>query len=122
VPAAASPTASTLSSLADSGSLVNNGWFQLANTWGNQFASSGFPINLLSLFAQTSQVPAIQGVSDIGKGLSQGEAALGASEAELASAFSAAGRAQAPTAALGVGVSMGKLTTPPAVVGLLPAS
>lgn len=56
-------------------------------------------------------------MSDIGKGLSQGEAALAASEAELASAFSAAGRAQAPTAALSVGVSMRKLTMPPAVVG-----
>ena len=28
----------------------------------------------------------------------------------------------APTAAMGVGVSMGKLTLPPAVVGLLPAA
>ena len=39
-----------------------------------------------------------------------------------AGAFGAAGLSAEPTAAIGVGVSVGKLTAPPAVVGLLPAS
>jgi hypothetical protein len=36
--------------------------------------------------------------------------------------FAAAGLSAEPMAAIGVGVSTGKLTLPPAVVGLLPAS
>jgi hypothetical protein len=40
--------------------------------------------------------------------------------ADLGNAIGAAG--SAPTAAIGVGVSMGKMTAPPAVVGLLPAA
>ena len=59
---------------------------------------------------------------DIGQGLSEGESALGAASADLSSAVRAVGSAAAPTGALGVGVSLGKLTAPPAVVGLLPAS
>jgi PPE-repeat protein len=98
------------------------GWFGLANTYANQFVSSGFPINLLGVAAQYTQAQAFQGLGDIGKGLSQGvsegEQALGASEASLARALSA----PAPTAAMGVGVSVGRLTMPPAVVGLLPAA
>ncbi len=98
----------------------NVGWFGLANAWGNQFISSGFPINLLSYLAQSTSAQALQSVGgDIGQGLSEGESALGASEAGLASAIRAG---SAPTAALGAGVSIGKLTAPPAVVGLLPAS
>jgi PPE-repeat protein len=87
----------------------------------NSIFSSGFPINLLSYLAQTSTAQALQTVGgDVGQGLSEGESALGAVGADLSNAVRAAG--SAPTAALAVGVSMGKLTAPPAVVGLLPAS
>jgi PPE-repeat protein len=97
----------------------NQGWFGLANTYANQFISSGFPINLLSYAAQNTSAQALQTVGgDIGTGLSEGQSALGAG----AGAFGAAGLSAEPTAALGVAVSMGKLTAPPAVVGLLPAS
>jgi PPE-repeat protein len=96
----------------------NVGWFGLANTYANQFISSGFPINLLSYIAQSNSAQALQSVGgDIGQGLSEGESALGAVGANLASAVRSA-----PTAAMGVGLSVGKLTAPPAVVGLLPAS
>jgi PPE-repeat protein len=99
----------------------NVGWFGLANTYANQFISSGFPINLLSYLAQSTSAQALQSVGgDIGQGLSEGESALGAAGANLASAVRAAGAA--PTGAMGVGVSLGKLTAPPAVVGLLPAT
>lgn len=95
------------------------GWFGLANQWGNQFISSGFPINLLSYVAQSTSAQALQSVGgDIGQGLSEGESALGAVGANLSGAVGSA----APTGAMGVGVSIGKLTAPPAVVGLLPAS
>jgi PPE-repeat protein len=101
----------------------NTGWFGFASTWGNQFISSGFPINLLSMFAQSWTAQAVQGVGgEVSQGLAEGEAALGASAAEFASAIKAVGSASAPTAALGVGVTVGKLTMPPAVVGLLPAT
>ncbi|HTY34875.1 PPE family protein [Mycobacterium sp.] len=100
----------------------NTGWFGLANTWGNQFISSGFPINLLGVWAQLATAQGVQAVGgDIGQGLSEGEAALGAVGANLSGAVRAMGSA-APTGAMGVGVSLGKLTAPPAVVGLLPAS
>ncbi len=130
VPAATSSnSAASLSSILSSffgtgsSSLVNNGWFQLGNTWGNQFLSSGFPINLLGVEAQVATAQGVQSVGgEVGQGLAEGEAALGASEAEVASAVRAAGSATAPTAALGVGVTVGKLTAPPAVVGLLPAA
>jgi hypothetical protein len=36
----------------------NSGWFGLANTYANQFVSSGFPINLLSYLAQNSSARA----------------------------------------------------------------
>ncbi|MGO8767752.1 MAG: PPE family protein [Mycobacterium sp.] len=130
VPAATSSnSAASLSSIlssligSNSGDLVTNGWFQLGNTWGNQFLSSGFPINLLGVEAQLATAQGVQSVGgEVGQGLAEGEAALGASEAEVASAVRAAGSATAPTAALGVGVTVGKLTAPPAVVGLLPAA
>ncbi len=97
------------------------GWFGLGNTWGNQFLSSGFPINLLSLVAQTQSAQALQSVSgDVGTGLSEGEAAIGGSIGNMGNAFG--GLSAEPTAAIGVGVSMGKLTAPPAVVGILPTS
>jgi PPE-repeat protein len=97
----------------------NAGWFGLGNTWANQFISSGFPINMLSYLAQNTSAQALQSVgSDIGTGLSEGQSALGGG----AAAFGAAGLSAEPTAAIGVGVSVGKLAAPPAVVGLLPAS
>ncbi|ORB70020.1 PPE family protein [Mycobacterium scrofulaceum] len=100
----------------------NAGWFSYFSTWGNQFISSGFPINMLSYLAQNTSAQALQGVgSDIGLGLSEGEGALASSITRLASAVSAA-PGGAPGAAMGVGVSLGKLTAPPAVVGLLPAT
>jgi len=88
----------------------------------NSTFSSGFPINLLSYLAQSSSAQALQSVGgDIGQGLSEGESALGGVASDLSSAVRAL-PAAAPTAAVGVGVSMGGLTAPPAVVGLLPAS
>ena len=115
--AAASPISSIISAI--QGFDPQAGWFGLANTYANQFISSGFPINLLSYAAQNTSAQALQTVGgDIGTGLSEGQSALGAG----AGAFGAAGLSAEPTAAIGIGVSMGKLTAPPAVVGLLPAS
>jgi len=99
------------------------GYFGLFNQYVNQFISSGFPINLLSYAAQNTSAQALQTVGgDIGTGLSEGQSALGGLPAGGAGAFGAAGLSAEPTAAIGVGVSVGKLTAPPAVVGLLPAS
>jgi hypothetical protein len=115
--AAASPISSLVSAVQSFDPL--DGWFGLGNQWANQFISSGFPINMLSYLAQNTSAQALQSVgSDIGTGLSEGQSALGGG----AGAFGAAGLSAEPTAAIGVGVSMGKLTAPPAVVGLLPAS
>jgi PPE-repeat protein len=98
------------------------GYFGLANQYANQFLSSGFPFNMLSYVAQTSAAQSLQAVgSDIGTGLSEGQGALGAGSGALG-ALGAAGLSAEPTSAIGVGVSVGKLTAPPAVVGLLPAS
>jgi PPE-repeat protein len=98
------------------------GYFGLANQYANQFVSSGFPINLLSYLAQNSSAQSLQTVSSgIGQGLSEGLQAVGGGAGGLG-ALGAAGLSAEPTAAIGVGVSMGKLTAPPAVVGLLPAS
>jgi PPE-repeat protein len=100
------------------------GWFGLANTYVYQFIAGGFPINLLSLTATTNLAQGFQNIGgDVAQGLAEGEAVLAAPEAAgLSSALSAAGSARAATAAVGVGVSMGKLTMPPAVVGVLAAS
>ena len=95
------------------------GYFGLLNQWGNQFISSGFPVNLLSYLAQNNSAQALQSVGgDIGQGLSEGQSALGGGIGAIAGA----GLSAEPTAAVGVGVTVGKLTAPPAVVGLLPAS
>ncbi len=123
----ASKLASTLAAPAAAGDPINwgfadptTGYFGLANIWGNQFISSGFPINLLSYLAQNTSAQALQGVGgEIGQGLAEGESALGAS---LSNAIKAVGSGSAPAATLGVGVTVGKLTMPPAVVGLLPAT
>jgi PPE-repeat protein len=103
----------------------NSGWFGLANTYANQFISSGFPINMLSYFAQTTSAQALQSVGgDIGTGLEEGMSAVGgaAGAAGRLGALGAAGLSAEPMAAIGVGVQVGNLTAPPAVVGLLPAS
>ncbi|OMC21560.1 PPE family protein [Mycobacterium colombiense] len=98
----------------------NSGWFGYWSTWGNQFISSGFPINMLSYLAQNSSASALQSVGgDIGSGLSEG---LGAASASLSNAVKDVGAGMAPSGAMGVGVSLGKLTAPPAVVGLLPGT
>jgi PPE-repeat protein len=82
---------------------------------------SGFPINLLSYLAQAATAQAAQNLGgEVGQGLSQGESLFGGVGADLSNAVRAAG--SAPTAAVGVGVSLGKLTAPPAMVGLLSAS
>ncbi|HWT47465.1 MAG TPA: PPE domain-containing protein, partial [Mycobacterium sp.] len=125
--AAATPAQSALGNLLTNlvstpgGFDPNVGWFGLANTYANQFIASGFPINLLSYLAQTTAAQALQTVGgDVGQGLSEGEAALGGGLGPFAAL--GGGLTAEPTAAVGVGVSVGKLTAPPAVVGLLPAS
>lgn len=101
----------------------NQGWFGLANTYANQFVSSGFPINLLSYMAQSSSAQALQSVApDIAEGLSEGESALGSAATSLSSAAGALGAVEAPTAAMGVAVSMGSLSAPPAATGVLTAA
>jgi PPE-repeat protein len=117
----------------------NTGYVGLANTYANQFVSSGFPINLLSYLAQNQSAQALQGVNaQIGQGVSEGESALGGGLGGGGAgalgglgglgqlgpgALGAAGLGQASTsAATGVGVSIGKLTAPPSVVNLLPSS
>ncbi|BBX65576.1 PPE family protein [Mycobacterium saskatchewanense] len=101
----------------------NAGWFGLANTYANQFVSSGFPINMLSYVAQANSAQALQAVGgEVGQGLEEGEGALGAAASDLSSAIRTVGATAAPTGAMGVAVSVGKLSAPPAVVGLLPAS
>jgi hypothetical protein len=84
---------------------------------------SGFPINLLSYLAQSSSAQSLQRVGgEIGQGLSQGATAFGATANEMAGAVRGVGSAATPTAVVGVGVSLGKLSAPPATVGLLTAS
>jgi PPE-repeat protein len=136
---ATSAAAPTVSALAQAAAFdPNSGWFGLANTYANQFVSSGFPINLLSYLAQNQSAQALQGVnSQIGEGVSEGESALGGGLGGAAGALGGAGGGVpgglgalgaaglgevSTTAATGVGVSIGKLTAPPAVVGLLPSS
>ena len=101
----------------------NAGFFGLANTYANQFLSSGFPINMLSYLAQNTSAQALQTVGgDIGQGLTEGLQAVRGQGSGALGSLGAAGLSAEPTAAIGVGVSVGKLTAPPAVVGLLPAS
>jgi PPE-repeat protein len=95
----------------------NKGWLGFINTYANQFVAGGIPINLLSYLAENAQAKAFQGLGDIGQGLSQGASALGASTADAVT-----GAGSAPTAAMGVGVSVGKLTAPASLVGVVSAS
>jgi PPE-repeat protein len=118
--AASSPISSIISAI--QGFDPTKGWVGLGNVYAYQFVASGFPINLLSYLAQSSAAQSLQAVGgDVGQGLAEGQGALGG-VAGGAGAFGAAGLSAEPTAAIGVGVSVGKLTLPPAVVGLLPAS
>ena len=131
--AAASPAALLPTAFDPSTGLVGE-----VNTYLNQFISSGFPINMLSYLAQNQSAQALQGVNaQIGQGVSEGEGALGGGAAGGLGALGQGGLgalgggasggfggiSQVPTAAAtGVGVSIGKLTAPPAVVNLLPTS
>jgi PPE-repeat protein len=116
----------------------NTGYIGLANTYANQFVSSGFPINLLSYLAQSQSAQALQGVSaQVGQGVSEGEEALGGGGLGGAAgalgalgagggglgALGAAGlSAPAAAAATGVAVPMGGLMAPPAAGTLLATS
>jgi PPE-repeat protein len=135
-----SPTTAAAVTAAPLGADPTTGYVGLANTYANQFISSGFPINLLSYLAQNQSAQALSGVNaQIGQGVSEGESALGGGLGGGAAgalgggfgglgslgpgALGAAGLGQASTsAATGVGVSIGKLTAPPSVVNLLPTS
>ncbi|UMB68463.1 PPE family protein [Mycobacterium paraterrae] len=118
----------------------NEGFVGLANTYANQFISSGFPINLLSYLAQSQSAQALSGVSaQVGQGVSEGENALGGAASSLGGgaagalgslggggglgALGAAGLS-APTAAAatGVAVPMGGLMAPPGAGTLLATS
>ena len=135
-----SPTTAAAVTAAPLGADPTTGYVGLANTYANQFISSGFPVNLLSYLAQNQSAQALSGVNaQIGQGVSEGESALGwglggGAAGALGGGFGglgslgpgalgAAGLGQASTsAATGVGVSIGKLTAPPSVVNLLPTS
>jgi PPE-repeat protein len=147
-PAATSGTSSASSAAASPATPLppagdpNVGFIGLANTYGNQFISSGFPINLLSYLAQSQSAQALQGVSaQVGQGVSEGESALGGAAANLGGgaagalgalgqsggglggALGAAGLGEVGTtsARLGAAVPMGALSAPPAAAPLLQA-
>jgi hypothetical protein len=150
VPAATTSAATTGATTAQSGGLLGlfaqiEAFFSFSNNSNaalgpnanlyNTIFSSGFPINLLSYLAQNQSAQALQGVnSQIGQGVAEGEGALGgAGRLGGLGGLGAAGLgpgglgfggiSQVPTAAAtGVGVSIGKLTAPAAVVNLLPTS
>ena len=117
---------STLASLESSLSAFdpNTSWSGLANTYANQFVSSGFPINLLSYLAQNTSAQALQNVnSAMAQGLAEGESALiPAMPLGGLGALGAAGLSELPSAAIGVGVKVGPLTAPPAAAGFLAAT
>ena len=99
----------------------DSGWFRYFSVWGWQLVAGGFPVNMLSYLAQVSSAQALQGgvATDIFGGLSEGAADLSAADASL---VSAAGSSLAPRATLGIGISLGNLTMPPATVGMLGSS
>ncbi|WP_297825050.1 PPE family protein [Mycobacterium sp.] len=98
----------------------NDGWFGYWSTWGNQTIAGGLPVNILGVWAQFATAHAFSSLgADIGPGLADGAAALASAEARLVSAVGAAGSSLAPRAMLGVGISLGHLTMPPATVGML---
>jgi len=102
----------------------NSSWSGLANTYANQFVSSGFPINLLSYLAQNTSAQALQNVNNaMAQGLAEGESALiPAMPLGGLGALGAAGLSEMPSAALGVGMKVGPLTAPPAAAGFLAAT
>ncbi|OBI24360.1 PPE family protein [Mycobacterium sp. E2497] len=129
--ATVAPTANALTSSATTGSVLDTlgvtpfdpkqGWFWYFSTWGNQTIAGGLPVNLLSYIAQVNAAQALQGVStDIGQGLAEGGAALASADASLVNALGSGWSALAPRGALGVSVLVGKLSMPPATVGMLP--
>ncbi|CAM2921268.1 PPE family protein [Mycobacterium intermedium] len=96
------------------------GWFGLANTYVNQLVSSGFPINMLSYFAQFTSAQALTGLApDIAEGLSEGESALSGAAGGLADVAEALSGIGAPAATMGAAVQLGSLSAPPAATGLL---
>jgi PPE-repeat protein len=141
--AATTSSGTTVSAASPAGALPtdfdpNVGFIGEANTYANQFISSGFPINLLSYLAQNSSAQALQGVSSqVSQGLSEGENAFGGAAANLGGgaagalgalgqsggglgALGAAGLGQINTsAALGAAVPMGNLSAPPGAAPLL---
>ncbi|HEY4041008.1 MAG TPA: PPE family protein [Rhodopila sp.] len=145
-PAATSSSSPTVSAATPAAALPTAGdpsvgFVGLANTYVNQFVSSGFPINMLSYLAQNQSAQALQGVnSQISQGVSEGEGALGGGAANLGGgaagalgalgqgsggvgALGAAGLGEINTsAALGRGVPMGTLMAPPGAAGLLATS
>lgn len=97
----------------------NQGWFGLANTYANQFVSSGFPVNMLSYFAQFTSAQALQSVApDIFEGLTEGESSLGSAAAGLSASAGALSAAE-PAGLMGAAVSMGNLSAPPAATAML---
>ena len=136
---ATSAAASPASALPTAGD-PNSGYVGLANTYANQFVSSGFPINLLSYLAQSQSAQALQGVSaQVGQGVSEGEEALGGAASGLGGgaagalgalggggglgALGAAGlSAPAAAAATGVAMPVGGLMAPPGTGTLLATS
>jgi PPE-repeat protein len=101
----------------------DSGWFKYWSTWANQtFAAGGYPVNILGVCAQLATAHAFQSWgADVGPGLADGAAALSSSETQLISAVGAAG-SLAPRATLGIGISLGNMTMPPATVGMLGSS
>ncbi len=99
----------------------DSGWFRYFSVWGWQFIAGGFPVNLLSYLAQLNAAQSLTGgvATDIFGGLSEAAADLSAADASLVSAV---GSSVAPQATLGVGISLGNLTMPPATVGMLGSS
>lgn len=100
-----------------------DGWFGYWSTWGDQFIASGVPVNIIGVWAQLATANAFASLGeDIGPGLADGAAALASAETRLVSAVGAAGSSLAPRATLGIGISLGHLTMPPATVGMLAPS
>lgn len=115
---ASTNTGSTLDALGVTPFDPNKGWFGYFSTWGNQIIAGGLPVNLLAYIAQVSAAQALQGVgADISQGLAEGGAALASADASLMNALGSG--ALAPRGALGVSVLVGKLSMPPATVGML---
>ncbi|OBH46871.1 PPE family protein [Mycobacterium mantenii] len=121
IAATLSGTSQDLAASSTFGLNPDSGWFRYFSTWGWQFIASGFPVNMLSYLAQLQAAQALQGGvgADIFGGLAEGTAALSAADAQL---LGAVGSTLAPRATLGIGISLGNLTMPPATVGMLGSS